>query len=239
MRWVLCSVAFAVVIPIATALIYRGVSHGDRQLGLTGAIKQLNFLPLKPPNGIWGPGSLYHPQSDGWLSVVCAAKAELLEGLGERAKITSQEINSQRQLEVSIASKVMRVIETTLQLGSAEATIAALNEAELFQIPGDQLNKITDRLQSREECRKEIDARLSRHEKVCQGEAALIANGEEIRRTDEKLTGNGKSSHDTTSIDLGSKSKTTDKKTVHVTGSQLYYGIRLRDRCLIPPDEMS
>ena len=239
MRWVLPAVMFAVVTPVTFVLVYSVVSHGDRQSGLADAITELNFRPLKPPNGIWGPGSLYHPQSDGWLSIVCAAEAELLEGLGARAKMTSHEINSQRQLEVSVASKLMRMIETTLQLGSAEATIAALNDAELFHIPGDQLNRITNRLQSRKDCRKEIDARLSRREKVCQGEAALIATGEEIRIIDERITGNGESSRGVAHMVLGSGSKATDEEIFHVMGSQLYYGIRLRDRCLLPPEEIS
>lgn len=198
---------------------------------LNEAITAIGFYPITPPVLLRAPGSIYHVSSDGHdYDMLCEVSPDRLIGATRTSSSTTQVTTELRKAQYAIDSKVVHSIQSRADAQLAEALRLELDDVQVLEISLEDLSIIADELFHRVSCDREVKRYLENGEYVCQIQRVLKASTKYVAAYDN--TAAGSVEHTTDLI------KNTFDPTVSIQGGQsvsgtnLYYGMKLAPRCL-------
>lgn len=223
--------ALATIVSIAPLAFVAATYLHKPPNKLNEAITAIGFYPITPPVLLRAPGSIYHVSSDGHdYDMLCEVSPDRLIGATRTSSSTTQVTTELRKAQYAIDSKVVHSIQSRADAQLAEALRLELDDVQVLEISLEDLSIIADELFHRASCDREVKRYLENGEYVCQIQRVLKASTKYVAAYDN--TAAGSVEHTTDLI------KNTFDPTVSIQGGQsvsgtnLYYGMKLAPRCL-------
>ena len=208
---------------------------------LDAAIRRLGFYPIKPPNLLRAPGTIYHVTSDGrFTSALCEVGPDRLKDFVEESPTEATISEELRKVTVSIDARLPEMAQSKSDASLLQAVNYQLDDVKVLEVSIEELADIATELQKRPGCQSAILQYLKAGEYVCQVQQVLLASAN--YKVSTEAIANGSGSLDrilqviNTSIDPNARITGSTK----VTGTGLYYGMKIAPRCMslighIPP----
>jgi len=221
-------VTIASIAPLASVAAIRLHTPPNK---LDEAITAIGFHPITPPVLLRAPGSIYHVSPNGRdYDMLCEVSPDRLVGVTRISSSATQVTSELRKTQYSLDSKVVRSIQSHADAKLAEAVKLELDDVQVLEISLEDLSIIAEELFRRESCDREVRRYLENGEYVCQGQRVLKASTKYVAAYDNSAAGSVEQTTDlirnnfdpTVSIQGGQR----------LSGTNLYYGMRLAPRCL-------
>jgi hypothetical protein len=246
-----CAAFVVLAAPVAVALVANGGPNAmDR------AIQMMGFSPVRPPNTLVGPGSLYNVDLAGnVLLTVCQVDPVIIGTVLRTSPVPTVDGKSLEDTHYGVDSSVIDKINSELTSKRITSVQYGFHQAKVLEASEAELRGIAQRMVGNENCQAEIDKHLNARELVCQGVAVLLASADYTVQADSSLSGKSKLN----AADLGVVGKVLNETHVDTTatvmkkdsfvatsgsadssayqlqsGDGLYYGIKLEPICLTP-----
>ena len=188
---------------------------------LDAAIRRLGFYPITPPNLLRAPGTIYHVTTDGrFTSALCEVGADRLKDFVEESPTEATISEELRKVSLGIDAKIPEMAQST-------------SDASLLQAVNYQLDRLLKTpCQPKPGCQASILEYLTAGEYVCQVQQVLMASANYTVSTEALAKGVGTLdavlSAITANIDPNARLTGSTK----VTGTGLYYGMKIAPRCM-------
>jgi hypothetical protein len=143
---------------------------------------------------------------------------------------TTQVTSELRKAQYALDSKVVHSIQSRADAKLAESLKLELDDVQVLEISLEDLSIIADELFHRESCDREVKRYLENGEYVCQGQRVLKASTKYVAAYDN--TAAGSVEHTTDLIRNNFDPTVSIQGGQSVSGTNLYYGMKLAPRCL-------
>ncbi|HET9538320.1 MAG: hypothetical protein ABWY13_14420 [Mesorhizobium sp.] len=200
---------------------------------LDAAIRRLGFYPITPPNLLRAPGTIYHVTTDGrFTSALCEVGADRLKDFVEESPTEATISEELRKVSLGIDAKIPEMAQSTSDASLLQAVNYQLDDVKVLEVSIEELSNIATELQKRPGCQASILEYLTAGEYVCQVQQVLMASANYTVSTEALAKGVGTLdavlSAITANIDPNARLTGSTK----VTGTGLYYGMKIAPRCM-------
>ncbi len=228
------AVVAGVVVTVTGPLITLGVAVVANPEGLEGAIRRIDFHPIKPPSGLTNVGSLYHVTDRGRrFRPVCKVDSPDLQFFPSEEIMGVEHLNSAYAFDALIPQS----LKQEMKLQNVTRVTYSLKDVRIGEASYADLGRILQELEKDAFCKQQLDRLLSQDEFVCPVQAVLVGSGQlhfgtvlqtesQSRSDSEGATRPGGAIEIQTDASAG-----LDEQSISV-GEGLHYGIRLSGICL-------
>jgi hypothetical protein len=238
-RRLLAAAAAALVLPAIMGASYVGArmtTAGPDGAGIEAEIRRVGFDPVNPPNRLRGPGALYAYDGASIIKV-CEADDDKVRGRLQRSPTLSLKRDVIENVSLSVSAQLVERLKAALGAGHTMSLRFTLTDVTIKEIPLDHLFDIQEELLNRKSCQAAVDHALAANLKVCQGYAALSATTSYALTVDRDFdiraeTPEARSAR--LALEEAAGTKLRAQSATELSGEDLYVGIRLVRRCIVP-----
>lgn len=230
--------AIAVLGPGAWAV----TQMGSTESALERRLYEIGYIPLLPPSTLVAPGSIYHVSRNArFYTTICRADEEDVRPALYRSPSEEMMASELQSAAYTLDGKVAKLINVKLGGDVVESVNYSLRDVAVLEIALDKNGEIATRLQGRESCRNAIRSLLESGELVCQGQSVLLATVQYdlIRKSAggaETTITDANAPLIKEAIEAGSNMRVAVDRGRFVSGTELYYGVKMNPFCMTLPD---